>query len=545
MSESIQTRLSALHACVLTATVALLAGLLLLAPPAASASTSQVALFEDDQSLAENPVGTLRTLRSLGVGEIRMYVHWNYVAPAPSSATRPAGFNAVDPAAYPAANWARFDAIVRGAKANGIGILLMAAGGAPRWATGQDQPGGGPYGQWKPSASEYEQFVRALGIRYSGIYQPAGSASALPRVDSWEIWNEPNWGQALAPQAIDGSRTPSSPLIYRDLLDAGWNALQGTGHGRDTVVVGSLSPRGFSSKPSANYPLGLPGDFSTMKPLQFVRSLYCVDSNYRALRGSAASALGCPTTASAALQFGRRHPALFGASGFGIHPYPFSLPPTRADSRDPDYVEFNEIPRLQSALDRLLRSYGSHRRLQIYNTEYGYETNPPNRTDHFVSPNTAAAYTNWAEYLSWRNPRLATTMQYLLNDPNPKVGQSIFGFGSFAAGLVFYHGAPKADYYAYRMPMFLPFNSTSRNRSLEVWGSVRPAHFALGLQRVQIQFRRGSRGRFTTLSTVAIRSSRGYFDVRVAFPASGSVRTAWTPPSGGTIYSRTDTVRVR
>jgi hypothetical protein len=48
---------------------------------------------------------------------------------------------------------------------------------------------------------------------------------------------------------------------------------------------------------------------------------------------------------------------------------------------------------------------------------------------------------------------------------------------------------------------------------------------------VQIQFQRGSRGAFRTLRTVTIGNPRGYFDLRVTFPASGSVRLAWTYPS--------------
>ncbi len=89
-----------------------------------------------------------------------------------------------------------------------------------------------------------------------------------------------------------------------------------------------------------------------------------------------------------------------------------------------------------------------------------------------------------------------------------------------------------------------------RRRSLEVWGACdrrtdaqQQTHRAQG---VQIQFQRHSRGAFTTLETVPITNARGYFDVTVSFPASGSVRLAWSsgPPSS-TIYSRTQKVTVR
>jgi hypothetical protein len=136
-------------------------------------------------------------------------------------------------------------------------------------------------------------------------------------------------------------------------------------------------------------------------------------------------------------------------------------------------------------------------------------------------------------------------MQYLLYDPNPHAGQTVFGLGSFAAGLIFYHGKPKADYYAYRMPIFLPVTATGRGRALEVWGCVRPAHLAKSLQRDAIQFRSRSGGSFRTVKTVAIRNPLGYFDTRVAFPGTGAVKLSWRSPSGQTIYSRTVNVTVR
>jgi hypothetical protein len=149
-----------------------------------------------------------------------------------------------------------------------------------------------------------------------------------------------------------------------------------------------------------------------------------------------------------------------------------------------------------------------------------------------VSPATAAYYLNWAEYISWRNPRIASAMQYLLYDPNPLKAPE---FGGFASGLIFYNGSRKPGYDAYRMPLFLPSTTERGGSSLEVWGAVRPTHFASldaggTPQQVQIQFQPGSSGAFTTVRTVTITSPRGYFDAHVAFPTSGSVRLAWSYP---------------
>ncbi len=493
-----------------------------------------------------DPAGTLARLRNLGVEVVRMQVQWRLIAPDPTSTVRPPGFDAADPAAYPSTSWRPYDQLLTDARADGIDVDLLITGGAPRWGVGPGSPAGPEALYWKPSASEYGQFVHAIAKRYSGAYRPCASCASLPPVRFWEIWNEPNFGQDLAPQALVGSSVPTSPVLYRGLLDAGWSALQATGHGRDTIIMGSLSPRGFTGPVTRAFPQGLPGYFSTTKPLPFLRTLYCVDSDYRQLRARAATAVGCPATAGESRQFPARHPALFAASGFGIHPYPFDLPPTKVDSNDPDYVEFAQLPRLASTLDRLQQAYGSSRRLQVYNTEFGYITDPPNNTTHFgrhfLSPVTAGYYLNWAEYLTWRNPRLATTMQYLLYDPYPKAS-------GFATGLLTDTGRPKPTLDSYRLPLYLPVTSAAPGHALEIWGCVRPAHFASvghhgARQHVEIQFRGGGDATFRTITNVPIDNVGGYFDVREKLPGAGAIRLSWSYPSGQTIHSRTVAVSV-
>jgi hypothetical protein len=187
-------------------------------------------------------------------------------------------------------------------------------------------------------------------------------------------------------------------------------------------------------------------------------------------------------------------------------------------------------------------------------------TNPPNPGTEYVSPATAGRYINWAEYLTWRDPRIKTTMQFLLYDPNP--APDTFGPGGFASGLIFYGGKPKADYDAYRMPIFLPVTRGHAGDALEVWGCARPAHNAYldthRPQSVQIQFRAATSSSFHTVRTVRLPAARScYFDVHQAFPATGTVRTAWSYPGGDrrladpvtpdqtTIYSRPVKVTLR
>jgi hypothetical protein len=533
--------------------VAIAAVSVLSAPTSAVASTTQIAMIQDGSHLLADPQGTLARFRLLGATTVRVVVFWHDVTRSPGSRTAPSGFNATDPNAYPAANWAPYDAIVRDAKKDGITVDMTVAGGAPVWADGPGIPpvvGTNAHFAWKPSAKDYGQFVTAVGKRYSGSFKPKGQAAtlpALPAVRFWAIWNEPNFGEDLGPQAINGSSVSVAPGMYRSLVNAGWNALAATGHGHDTILIGEFAARGIGpGGPTKHAPQGYPGNYGQTKPLQFIRTLYCVDASYHQLRGSYAAARGCPTNAAGSRRFRAQNPGLFKASGVGDHPYPGNLPPTKDISTDPDFASFPDIPNLERALDRVNRAYGSGTRYPIYNDEYGYITHPPASSD-WVSPTTAAYYLNWAEYLSYRNPRVRSYMQYLLYDPPP-----VNGNGGFASGLLTSRGVQKPTYSAYRLPLYMPVTSAKAGSNLEVWGDARPAHVAeldtTTAQSVQIQFQRGSRGAFTTINTVKITNSSGYFDIHMKFHASGTVRLIWTYPKvdiflpiaslGATVFSR-------
>jgi hypothetical protein len=499
-------------------------------------TTQLTSIFEAEAQLRGTPAQTaqyIEVLRKLGVEVIRVYVPWNQLAPDPTSHTKPS-FDATDPNSYSAAMWSIYDTIVRDAAARGMGVDLTIGEPVPLWATGKGAPPGGPHLQWKPSASEYGDFVRALGSRYSGSYKPPGASEPLPRVKFWAIWNEPNYGVDLAPQAIHHSTVEVSPLLYRGLVDAAWSALRGTGHGKDTILIGETAPRGLTTGDN-------PGNFSGMVPLRFIRALYCVDSSLKPLQGQAAAARGCPTDAAGSEKFRSAHPGLFEATGFSDHPYPQGrVPPNVATSDQPDYADLPALPRLERTLDQVQAAYGSHKRLPIYSTEFGLQTNPPESIARAIDSATAAYYLNWSEYISWHNARLRSYDQYLLTDPPA---------GSFATGLEYSNGRPKPQLYdAYRMPLYLPVAKLAKGQVVEVWGGVRPAHFVKidtnSPQQAKLQLQSGSSGSFDTLKTVPIVDKQGYFDIKMRFPSSGTVRLAWTYPHGPTIYSRPVSITV-
>lgn len=497
-------------------------GAIAIAPLRATASTTQISMFETGREIFQNPSGEFLQLRELGVDQLRLPMFWNTVAPNPYSRRAPVGFHGISPAAYPARNWAPYDDLIKEASYSGISINLDLAGRAPLWAM---PPGTKKImqGSVYPSPRDYEAWVQAVGKRYSGTYH------GLPRVTFWSIWNEPDYISSLQPQSTGRHlQVPIAGETYRNLVDAAWKALHTSGHGNDQIIWGELAPR-------------YTGPIRGLPPLVTLRAMYCVSSNYRPLRGTAAMDLGCPTSAAGTRTFPSQHPALFRASGVSDHPYSRWYPPNKELYPNcGQCTSLGDIGHLTSALDRLQRVYGSHKRFEIYSTEYGYQTSPPKKSpdpkshDLFVSWSTAAAYINWAEYLSYRNPRIASYDQYLLYDPAAPTADN--DWGSYASGLMTWDHQPKPSYAAFRLPIYMPQTSSpSSGSTLEVWGDARAAHYAEQdtdtPQSAYVQFQALGSTTWANVQSVTVTNPEGYLDVRVPFTQSGSVRLAYIYPT--------------
>lgn len=536
---------------------ALLLAFALVAAPA-HASTQQESTFQDDDLLVygtpDTQTQTLDTLKSLGVDRIRVSLFWNTVAPDPKSKTKPS-FDASDPGAYPAGNWARYDRVIAAAQARGIAVNLDPTGPAPFWATGSPDRSD-IEGWYQPSPAEFGAFVAAAAKRYSGSYVPptpsspppdngggggipippppggaartgaqaqaAQTPGALPRVDYWAIWNEPNQAGWLTPQwaQVNGKWNLAAPSLYRGLVDAAYGALQSNGHGGDTILIGETAPKGLVT---------LRGETRSIDALRFLRGVYCVDSKYRPLRGATATNQGCPADPSG---FADAHPGLFAATGYAHHPYELLASPLQKP-RHRDWVTIANLPRLTSTLDGVLRAYGKSRTggMPLYLTEYGYQTNPPDKFG--VSWNQQAAYLNESEFITYTNPNVRTLAQFLLRDGGGDIGLT------FQSGLETVDGKVKPSLNAYQLPIYLPVRSFHGNARVRVWGLARtkPAGSAV---KVAVQFKSRHGKTWRTVRTMTSDSLRGYVDGRVRLPGTGSVRLQY-----GSLVSRVVTVTRR
>ena len=265
--------------------------------PSALASHSQTTTLQDDQLLIYSPpaqvASTLQTLKGMGIDRIRVSVVWSLIAPKPNAAKKPK-FNATDPNAYPGGAWARYDLLDVLAARDGLQVYFQPTAPAPTWATPPRQLAQGYRWSHDPNATDFGQFVQAVGKRYNGSSTTTavdGTPTRLPAVRAWGIWNEPNIGGWMTPQwtKVHGQFVPTSAAIYRGMLDAAWNGLARTGHRHDTIMIGETAAYGASHQ----------GYGASMDPLVFLRGLYCVGAGYRPLTGSAATAIGCPASGGA------------------------------------------------------------------------------------------------------------------------------------------------------------------------------------------------------------------------------------------------------
>jgi hypothetical protein len=471
-----------------------LAAAVCLAPAgSAHADSTQESIFQDDLLLVGSGAAvresTLDELQSLGVDTIRVFVPWAQVAPDATSTVRPT-FDAADPRAYPAANWAPFDDLLRSAASRSLSVIVTPTTPLPAWAS---RCGGSVAARQscRPDPAEFGQFVRALGTRWSG-------SGSLPLVSRWGLMNEPNVGRWLTPQWVrrGGRLVAVSPSLYRQLAAAAISALQATGHGGDQILLGETAPIGHTSGPLVRRPVAT---------AEFWRDLLCIAASGRRLTGRAAREQGCTTATRLNVTAVAHHPYVRGGSRSPL------TPPRR------DEIAISSISRLKTILAQGARRGMIPRRLPLFYTEFGFQSRPPDRILG-VPLSLQAAYLDESEWIAYRDPAVRGLAQYLLRDDPQLAG--------FQSGLEFLDGRAKPALAAYRFPLWV----VRRGVSAIVFGRVRPGHGANGI--VHIQLRLPGKGRLFTDFLTARPNSAGFFVVK-HWSRRGTWRARFDPTGGG------------
>lgn len=175
------------------------------------------------------------------------------------------------------------------------------------------------------------------------------------------------------------------------------------------------------------------------------------------------------------------------------------------------------LERLQAEVSR---GFGAKR---IWLTEYGYQTNPPDRFLG-VSRELQARYLAEAALRAYRAPRVDMLIQFLVRD-EPLAAR-------WQSGLVGFDGTVKPAYQAFMLPLAQASRTGTR---VVLWGQVRPRR---GAQTYRLQQHRG--GRWSWVGGNARTNGAGFFQ-RTVTAARGTKYRIWS--SRDRVFSPVLTVR--
>jgi predicted small lipoprotein YifL len=450
-------------------------------PPPAARPT----ILQDDALLLHRSDAatraTLRELRRIGVDWVRVTAGWSVIAPQPEAQRAPA-FDALDPDAYPPGAWDKLDRLVAMSREEGLRVLVDIAFWAPRWATAA------------PSTPADRQRTDVDAIQY-GMFAEAVARRYGDRVEAFSVWNEPNHPAFLLPQwsrGADGTFSVVSADRHRAMLHEAYPRIKNVAPDRP-VLIGNTSATGADA-PSA--------EDDRVPPLRFLRELACVDARFQPLETPIC----------------RNFTPLPG-DGWGHHPYSIDLPPWAQDPR-PDNVRMGDLGRLADALDRLAAAGRTAKRLGVWVTEYGYQTNPPDPTQRV----TTAEQARWlpeADRIALSDPRVRSVSQFLLRDLPPREGvPALERWGDFQTGLRFPDGSAKPALQSF------PYGLVALRAgagSVRFWVHVRPGS---GPRRVRVETQAGAG--WTPLASFGERSTddEGLLEAVVAADSKAAFRVA-------------------
>jgi hypothetical protein len=444
-----------------------------------------------------------RQVRALGATYLRITAGWSVIAPAPRSKQRPS-FDAADPGDY-GDGFKALDTAVRAAAKSGLKVELDIGFWAPRWAVGRGSSTPDRE-RYYPDAAQFGKFAAAVARRYSGTFH------GLPAVKMFVPWNEPNHPAFLLPQ-WRGTR-PIAADLYRESYLAAHDAIKAVQPDAQ-VLIGNLAA-------TTSDAIGHGG----IAPLRFLRELTCVDDQLNPLATKACT---------------RYRP--LDADGIAMHPYSNHFGGPGADSPSPDDVPVADTARLTALLSQLAARGRINGAWPVYDTEYGYETSPP---DPFqtTTPAEQAQYLGQATYLAWKDPSTRMFAQFELRDVDPRTGRRAHSsktsrayWADYQSGLYYDDGRAKPAAAAFQLPFFAEREQQGLGQAVMLWGMVRP-----GRDRRVVRFERQDprTGAWTPVQTYGATCAPQPAEV---FTDSAGVVTAFAPWTGGAASYRMSWLR--
>ena len=277
------------------------------------------------------------------------------------------------------------------------------------------------------------------------------AAKRYPWVRMWTVWNEPNQRRWLR---------PTSARVYVErLLNPAYAALHAATPGM-RVAGGMSAPRASAGGVS---------------PVAWIRGVAAAGGRLDA---------------------------------YAHHPYP-----ARPQVETPWAGGCGHCSTITMAeLDRLVRevrrSFGGKR---IWLTEYGYQTNPPDRILGVSWP-TQALHVASAALRAYSAPDVDMLINFMFHDDRSP--------GGWQSGLFTARGQAKPSQTAFRLPLT---QVERRGSSVRIWGQVRPRS-----GRQPFRVRRFAGGRWSWVGGTRSTDGRGFFAVTVD-ARSGALLQVWSP----------------
>jgi hypothetical protein len=340
-----------------------------------------VGINDEAFTLYGDPTTAFATLKSLNTQVIRVNLYWGGTKWAVAK-SRPADPN--DPG-DPALDWSIYDRLVRYATQNNIKVVFSILF-TPGWANGNKARTVAP-----TNFKDLENFAYTAAERYSGLWTPPPwqqdpsnptTKLPLPKVNMWTAWNEPNNPIWLSPQYKRVGKTwrVESAFNYAKICNAVYNGIHSPFLGPlpdEHVACGVTGPKGNDAPATKR---------ASVDPLTFLTQAH-----------------------------------RFGMKTFDVyahHPY--------ADigkNESPTYVPKGKFKRRVQLgniglLTKLISQYYGPKHLWI--TEFGYQTNPPDKT-YGVPYATQAKYLTQSYAIARKNPRIDMMLWFLVRD-EPAVG---------------------------------------------------------------------------------------------------------------------------
>ncbi len=277
----------------------------------------------------------------------------------------------------PAYDWSLYDTAVERARDRGIKLLFSIIA-TPGWANG------GKGARYAPKKlSDLQKFATAAAKRY-------------PYVRQWMAWNEPNAPNFLRPQSVKrkGQWEFRSPKIYAAICNAVVKGVN-VARKRNVVACGVTNPRG---KTKAN------GKRDAVSPILFLEEM-------------------------------KRYGAKPEAVAHHTYPWHPSITPTQK-VRSKSAVTVGNINVLINTVNRL---WG--RKMPIWITEHGYQTDPPDPT-FGVSLQAQATYLTQSVNILRKNSRISMFLWFLIKDEED--------VGRWQSGVIAADGTRKPSFAAFQ-----------------------------------------------------------------------------------------------